>query len=93
MPCILKEFAYKLAEPVTTIFNASLASGIVLAICKDSNIIPVPKIQPPTNEGDFTPISLTPCLSKVLRRLPQVVGNCQQTDRQVRESIVLLAGM
>ena len=67
VPCrILKEFAYKLAEPVTTIFNASLASGIVPAIWKDSNITPIPKIQSPTNEGDFRPISLTPCLSKVL---------------------------
>ena len=46
MPCrILKEFAYELAEPVTTIFNASLASGIVPAIWKDSNITPIPKIQ------------------------------------------------
>ena len=67
VPCrILKEFAYELAEPVTTIFNASLASGIVPAIWKDSNITPIPKIQSPTNEGDFRPISLTPCLSKVL---------------------------
>ena len=67
VPCrILKEFAYELAEPVTTIFNASLASGIVPAIWKDSNITPIPKIQSPTNEGDFRPISLTPGLSKVL---------------------------
>lgn len=67
VPCrILKEFAYELAVPVTTIFNASLASGIVPAIWKDSNIIPIPKLQPPTCEGDTRPISLTPCLSKVL---------------------------
>ena len=39
VPCrILKEFAYGLAEPVTTIFNPSLASGIVPAIWKDSNL-------------------------------------------------------
>ena len=67
VPCrILKEFAYELAEPVTTIFNPSLASGIVPAIWKDSNITPISKIQSPTNEGYFSPISLTPCLSKVL---------------------------
>ena len=67
MPCrILKEFAYELAETVTTVFNASLASGIVPFIWKDLNIRPIPKIQSPTNEGDFRPISLTPCLSKVL---------------------------
>ena len=66
VPCrILKEFAYELAEPVATIFNTSLSSGIVPAIWKDSDIIPVPKSQPPTCEGDTRPISLTPCLAKV----------------------------
>ena len=64
---IVKEFAYELAEPVTTIFNTSLASGIVPAIWKDSNITPIPKNHSPTNEGDFRPISLKPCLSKVLK--------------------------
>ena len=67
VPCrILKEFAYELAEPVATIFNTSLSSGIVPAIWTDSDIIPVPKSQPPTCEGDTRPISLTPCLAKVL---------------------------
>ena len=67
VPCrILKEFAYKLAKPVVKIFNASLASGVVPSIWKDSNITPIPKTQFPTNEGDFRPISLTPCLTKVL---------------------------
>ncbi len=67
IPCrILKEFAYELADPVATIFNASLTSAIVPAIWKDSDIIPIPKSQPPTCEGDTRPISLTPCLAKVL---------------------------
>ena len=67
VPCrIVKEFAYELAEPITTIFNTSLRSGIVPVIWKESNIIPIPKIQPPMNEGDFRPISSTPCLFKVL---------------------------
>ena len=58
VPCyIVKEFAYELAEPVTTIFNESLKSGIVT---------PIPKVQPPTNESDTRPISLTSCLSKIL---------------------------
>ena len=67
MPCrILKEFVYGLAEPVTAIFNASLASGMAPSIWKDSNVVPIPKIHPPTCEGDTRPISLTPCLSKIL---------------------------
>ena len=63
---IVKEFAYELAEPITIIFNTSLRSGTVPAVWKESNIIPIPKIQSPMDEGDFRPISLTPCLSKVL---------------------------
>ena len=67
VPCrIVKEFAYELAEPITTIFNTSLRSGIVPVVWKESSIIPIPKIQSPMYEGDFRPISLTPCLSKVL---------------------------
>ena len=70
---LLKDFAYELAEPVATIFNASLTSGIVPATWKDSDIIPIPnpskihpKSHPPICEGDTRPISLTSCLSKVL---------------------------
>lgn len=67
VPCrIVKEFAYELAEPITTVFNTSLQSGIVPAAWKESNIIPIPKVHPPMDEGDTRPISLTLCLSKVL---------------------------
>ena len=63
---ISKTFAHVLAEPVTIIFNASLSSSVVPKIWKESNIIPIPKRQQPSNEGDTRPISLTSCLSKVL---------------------------
>ena len=63
---ILKEFAYELAEPITKIFNVSLASGSVPKIWKDSDIIPIPKKQQPTCEEETRPISLTSCLCKVL---------------------------
>ena len=44
VPCrIVKEIEYELAEPITTIFNTSLQSGIVPAVWKESNIIPIPK--------------------------------------------------
>ena len=58
--------AFELAEPVTTIFIKSLQSGIVPALWKESNIIPIPKVISPNEESDTRPISLTPCLSKVL---------------------------
>ena len=55
----LKDFAHVLADPVTTIFNASLSSSVVPRIWKESNIIPIPKVQQPESEGDTRPISLT----------------------------------
>lgn len=63
---ILNEFAFELAEPVTHIFNVSLSSGIFPHSWKRSEIIPIPKIQPVAADEDLRPISLTPCLSKVL---------------------------
>ncbi|PFX20958.1 Eukaryotic translation initiation factor 3 subunit I [Stylophora pistillata] len=63
---ILREFAFKFADPVANLFNSSLAWGIVPDIWKDANITPVPKESVPRSLSDFWPISLTPCLSKVL---------------------------
>ena len=65
-PRILKEYAHVLAEPITIIFNTSLASGVVPSIWKESNIVPIPKTCKPIAEADTRPISLTSCLSKVL---------------------------
>ena len=63
---IFKEFAFELATPAATIFNVSLSSGVMPISWKESNIIPIPKVTKPTCESDIRPISLTPCLSKVL---------------------------
>ena len=57
---------YVLTEPIATIFNVSLSSGIVPALWKVSNTTPIPKIPQVTCEGDTRPISLTACTSKVL---------------------------
>ena len=64
-PRILKEYAHVLAEPVTIIFNTSLASGVVPSIWKELNIVPISKTCKPIAEADTRPISLTSCLSKV----------------------------
>ena len=43
-PRIIKEFAYELSEPVTTIFNSSLSAGVVPNIWKESNVSPILKV-------------------------------------------------
>ena len=65
-PRLLKTVAYELAGPISDIFNRSLSTGIVPSLSKASNISPIPKEKPPSIESDFRPISLTPCLAKVL---------------------------
>ena len=65
-PCLLKTFAYELADPISDIFNRSLSTGIVPSLWKASNISLIPKEKPPSSESDFRPISLMPCLAKVL---------------------------
>ena len=54
------------ADPVTTIFNSSLVSGLVPSLWKDSFITPIAKTPQPESESDIRPISLTAILSKVL---------------------------
>lgn len=63
---LIKEFAIEFAEPLTSIFNKSLSSGIVPAIWKDSYVTPVQKIPQPESESDIRPISLTAIFSKIL---------------------------
>ena len=65
-PCILKEFAYELADPIATIFNKSLETGIVPVLWKDSKITPVRKVPQPSTEGDTRSISITAANANVL---------------------------
>ena len=64
-PRISKEFANELEEPVTLIFNKSLSSGLV-ALWKDTSIIPIPKAKKVHLESDTRRIALTSVLSKVI---------------------------
>ena len=65
-PRILKDFAYKLSDPLAEIFNLSLASATSPFQWKSAHISPIPKVTPPKEKDDLRPISLTSCISKVL---------------------------
>ena len=63
----LKEFSVFLAEPVCSIFNASIREGEVPSVWKLANVVPIPKVSPPKAiSTDIRPISLTPTLSKII---------------------------
>ena len=76
----LQEFAFAIADPICHIFNVSFSSGLVPDIWKRTNIVPIPKSNPPKSiYDDLRPISLTATLSKLLesligrRILPKIV--------------------
>lgn len=70
IPCwFLKAMSPFLAEPLATLFSASLADGTVPVQWKSANIKPLPKISNPSVPADFRPISLTSILSRTMEKL------------------------
>ena len=64
---ILKEFAFTLADPICSIFNASVRQCTMPTVWKSANVVPIPKVKPTLSvDSDLRPISLTPTLSKLL---------------------------
>jgi hypothetical protein len=55
-------------EPLTFIYNLSIAQGVFPSAFKEAKIIPIPKTRAPTEPRDFRPISLLPVASKPLEK-------------------------
>lgn len=66
---IFRRFAFVFSNPITAIFNRSLAEGIVPNCFKDAHITPIPKSSGAKAVSEYRPISLLPILSKVLEKL------------------------
>ena len=70
---LMRDFAAWLCEPLCAIFNASVREGNVPSMWKKADVLPMPKVHPPTCiESDIRPISLTPTVSKILE---SIIGN------------------
>ena len=65
---IFKEFKIELALPFCDIINCALKSGIFPDAFKISEIIPIPKENPPKALKDLRPISKTPIGGKILEK-------------------------
>ncbi len=64
---VLRDFAGVLGKPVCAIWNNSLRSGCVPDIWKCANVVPLPKVTPPSKvDSDLRPVSLTAILIKEL---------------------------
>ena len=66
---ILQEFAVELALPFSDITNCALKSGIFPDAYKISEIVPIPKENPPRALKDLRPISKTPIGGKILEKM------------------------
>ncbi|XP_030844668.1 uncharacterized protein LOC115925216 [Strongylocentrotus purpuratus] len=62
---LLKEFAYELSEPLTTLFNLCLSQGCFPDIWKHASISAIPKTNPVTSYDQLRPISITPTLARI----------------------------
>ena len=66
---ILQEFAIFLALPFTDITNCAIRTGVFPDAFKISEIVPIPKENPPRMLKDLRPISKTPIGGKIIEKM------------------------
>ena len=66
---LLRDFAPFLSQPLASICNASIREGYVPPIWKSAEVIPVPKVPRPRFYQNEHPISLLPCVAKILESI------------------------
>jgi hypothetical protein len=66
---LIKDSLFATLDIITFIFNKSLSTSIFPSSWKSSIIIPLKKVQNPSNVSDYRPISLLPVLSKCLEKI------------------------
>ena len=69
-PRLLKMTAIIIKSPLTKLFNMSLSQGIFPASWKEANVLPIFKKKGSSSDPtNYRPISLLPCLSKILEKI------------------------
>lgn len=66
---ILKKIIYNIVDPLCHIFNMSLVTGRYPQSFKLARVIPVFKKGDPNQCNNYRPISILPCISKILERI------------------------
>ena len=65
----IKMAASVIASPLTNIINNSISKSMFPRIWKVGRVSPIPKVDNPTEESHFRPVSVLPVLSKVIEKL------------------------
>ena len=66
---LLKQIIRSILIPLEHIFNLSLSSGCFPDLLKIAKVIPIYKKEDPSLVTNYRPISLLPCMSKILEKL------------------------
>lgn len=66
---IIKRVINDIVEPLTSIFNWSISTGIVPNKLKIAKVVPIYKKNNAEILSNYRPVSLLPCFSKILERL------------------------
>ena len=68
-PNLLKDVVNEISKPLAFIINKSLSSGLVPDLWKISKVTPLYKSDSKSDFSNYRPISVLPCLSKVLEQV------------------------
>ena len=66
---LIKCVANEILKPMAIIFNMSLSNGIVPDELKKVKVVPIYKKENPEIFGNYRPVSVLPCISKILERI------------------------
>jgi hypothetical protein len=66
---LVKNISREVAYPLKLIFNSSLCNGVVPDDLKIAKVVPIYKKDDPQTFGNYRPISVLPCFSKILERI------------------------
>ena len=66
---LIKCVANEIVKPLSIIFNMSLSNGIVPDELKIAKVVPIFKKDNPEIFGNYRPVSVLPCISKILERI------------------------
>lgn len=66
---LIKTVANEIAKPLSIIFNSSLCSGVFPDDMKIAKVVPIYKKDNPEVFGNYRPVSVLPCISKILERI------------------------
>ena len=66
---LLKQIIINIVSPLEYIFNLSLSTGCCPDLLKIAKVIPIYKKDDPSLVTNYRPISLLPCISKILEKL------------------------